>query len=478
MTCVVAIGLGRSAAKPDAALAVQGHIITCPPVMPTVHSLLIQRTTKGTMPDYLFKLPKPELPVTRVFPQQIQRAAAVLDVILSEGVPSDRALQHCFRSERQMGKRDRAQLQTLVFFVLRHWRLLDELLAVPSGEVGTALSRVGMAVHLAGFLDEALADLTGVIAAPLALLNERVTGTGPAVRLGLRDDDSVRLDAAFGDEAEAVAQALLARAPLDIRVNRAKTEPGALAAVLKDLGLESAPIPGLPNGLRLNDNKPLTSLDAYRSGAFEIQDAGSQWIVEACQAQPGQRVLDLCAGAGGKSLGLAEAVGVQGSVLACDTEAERLARLPERSARAGWHNIECQPIEDSADPELHRRGRFDRVLIDAPCSGSGTWRRHPELRQIPVDLSSLCATQAQLLDDGVHLTAPGGLLIYATCSLWREENEMQIEAFLARHPGWGVAALPERFECELSVRAGMARVRPDIQGSDGFFFAVLQARTA
>lgn len=427
------------------------------------------------MPDQLFKLPQPELPVTRVFPQQIQRAAAVLDVILSDGVPSDRALQHCFRSERQMGKRDRAQLQALVFFVLRYWRLLDELLAKSSGEVGAALPRVGMAVHLAGLLDEALAALTGASAVPREQMEAWMSQCDTAVRLGLRDGDKARMEAAFGDQAIAVAEALLTRAPLDIRVNLAKTKPKKLAETLHDLGIESEPIPGLPNALRLNDNKPLTSLDAYRTGAFEIQDAGSQWIVDACRAQPGQRVLDLCAGAGGKSLGLAEAVGAQGYVLACDTDAERLARLPERSMRAGWRNIECQPIANSADPELQRRGVFDRVLIDAPCSGSGTWRRHPELRQIPTDLASLCATQAQLLDDGVHRTAPGGLLIYATCSLWREENEAQITAFLARHPGWRVAALPERFMRELSVQDGMARLRPDIQGSDGFFFAVLQA---
>lgn len=426
------------------------------------------------MPDQRFTLPKPELPVPRIFPQQIQRAAAVIDVILSDGVPSDRALQHCFRAERQMGKRDRAQLQTLVFFVLRHWLLLDELLGVPSGEVGSALARVGMAVHLAGLLDEALADLTGVVARPQDEMVEQIARSSSAVRFGLRDEDMARLESAFGDDAAAVAEALLARAPLDIRVNSAKSEPRALAKTLRAVGLESVPIPGLPNGLRLNDNKPLTSLDAYRAGAFEVQDAGSQWIVEACQAKAGQRVLDLCAGAGGKSLGLAEAVGEQGSVLACDTEAERLARLPERSARAGWRNIECQPIADSADPELHQRGPFDRVLIDAPCSGSGTWRRHPELRQIPADLSTLCTTQAQLLDDGARLTKADGLLIYATCSLWREENEMQIASFLARHVDWRVVTLPTRMTHALTVTAGMARIRPDIQGADGFFFCVLQ----
>lgn len=428
------------------------------------------------MPDQLFKLPKPALPATRIFPQQIERAATVLDAILSDGVPSDRALQQCFRAERQMGKRDRAQLQTLVFFVLRHWRLIDELLDVPMGEIGAARARVGMAIHLAGLLDEALAEVTKVVPTPWAQMEDRLAQSSPAVRFGLRDEDMSRLVAAFGDEAKAVAHALLERAPLDIRVNRAKAEPRALAKTLRDLGLDSHPLPGLSNGLRLSDNKPLTALAAYRAGAFEIQDAGSQWIVEACQAQLGQRVLDLCAGAGGKSLGLAEAVGAQGHVLACDTEAERLARLPERSMRAGWHAIECQPIESSADPELQRRGRFDRVLIDAPCSGSGTWRRHPERRQIPVDLTALCAIQAQLLDDGARLTAPDGLLIYATCSLWCEENERQIEGFLARHPDWCVAPLPARFEHELSVRAGRARTRPDIQGSDGFFFAVLQAR--
>lgn len=419
----------------------------------------------------------PDLSVKRIFPRQVHRAAGVLDVILSDGVPSDRALQHCFRSERQMGKRDRAQLQDLVFFVLRHWRLLDALLDTPSGQSGSSLARVGMAIHLAGLLDETLATITGVAATPLAQLAVRIDPMSPAVRFGLRDEDMLRLVSAYGPDAAAVAQALMARAPLDIRVNQSKTRPEALAQVLFTQGVESSPIPGLPYGLRLNANKPLTSLQAYHAGAFEIQDAGSQWIVEACQAQPGQRVLDLCAGAGGKSLGLAEAVGERGSVLACDTDAGRLARLPERSARSGWHHIECQLITDSADPELRRRGPFDRVLIDAPCSGSGTWRRHPELRQIPVDLTRLSATQARLLDDGVQLTAPGGMLIYATCSLWREENEAQIEGFLARHPNWQIVALPERFERALSVQAGMARTRPDIQGADGFFFAVLQARS-
>ena len=327
--------------------------------------------------DVCAHLPLPDLSAPRVFPVQIQRAATLLDLIQTEGAPSDRALAHAFRAERSMGKRDRNQLQVLVFFVLRYWRSLDALMDLPAdAERGSSLQRLGVVLALADRLDDTLA--------------------------------------------------------------------------------------------------------AFKAGAFEVQDAGSQWIIEACQAESGMSVLDLCAGAGGKALGLAQAVGDTGRVLACDVDFERLSRLPERSERAGWTNIECQPIDHGRDREVLRRAPFDRVLIDAPCSGSGTVRRHPELKQAVIDLAALGAIQSQLLDDGAQVTRPDGLLIYATCSLWLDENEAQIDAFLRRHPAWRLEPLPATITAFVAPPAvepacGMARIRPDIHGGDGFFFAVLRA---
>jgi 16S rRNA (cytosine967-C5)-methyltransferase len=378
-----------------------------------------------------------------------------------------------------MGKRDRNQLQVLVFFVLRYWRTLDALMDLPADvERGASLPRLGVVLALADRLDDTLAALTGVDAA--AITDRLARPLSLAAQLNLSDGDMQRLRAAFGAQAVSVGLALLARAPLDIRTNTRVTTTEALRAELNAAGILSEPIAGLAQGLRLADNAALTTLSAFKTGAFEIQDAGSQWIIEACQAQTGMSVLDLCAGAGGKALGLAQAVGEAGRVLACDVDFERLSRLPERSARAGWQNIECQPIDHGQDREVVRRAPFDRVLIDAPCSGSGTVRRHPELKQAAIDLAALGAIQSQLLDDGAQVTRPDGLLIYATCSLWLDENEAQIAAFLRRHPAWRLEPLPATITDFVAPPAveptcGMARIRPDIQGGDGFFFAVLRA---
>ncbi len=428
-----------------------------------------------------FHLPRPELTAARVFPVQIQRAAGLLDLIQTEGLPSDRALAHAFRAERSMGKRDRTQLQVLVFYVLRHWRALDWLLDLPADVPrGSPLQRLGVVLALAERLDDALAALTGVSAAAITQRQAQLAAQPLAIQLSLRDDDWQRLTAAFGAQAESVGLTLLSRAPVDIRANTRVTTAAQLHDELLAAGIASAPIAGLPHGLRLADNVALTNLSAYKTGAFEVQDAGSQWIIEACQVVSGMSVLDLCAGAGGKALGLAQGVGEAGRVLACDVDFERLSRLPERSARAGWQNIECQPIDHSQDRELVRRAPFDRVLIDAPCSGSGTYRRHPELKQAQPDLAALAVVQATLLDDGAAVTRPAGLMIYATCSLWPEENEAQVMAFLQRHPDWALEPLPADIGAEVEPAAGepkpgMACIRPDRHGGDGFFFAVLRA---
>lgn len=421
--------------------------------------------------------PRPDLPGCRIYPQQVLRAAALADQIRDQNLASDRVLQHAFREERKLGKRDRQILQTLVFFVLRHWRLLDHLL---DRRDAPALARLGMALRCAERLDERLSELTGVSRETVIRLdtdapNERYRLDAIGTRFSLRDEDAERLVAAFGDEAESVGAALLDRAPINLRINPGKSTRADVLASLASKGIQGTPIDGLPLGVRVAGSPALTTLPAFTAGEFEIQDAGSQWIIAACQAAAGQSVLDLCAGAGGKALGLAQDVGETGRVFACDVDETRLARLPERGRRAGIHNIECQPVTSGTDPVLLRHAPFDRVLIDAPCSGSGTFRRHPELKQASIDMTELCTVQRQLLDEGAALTRPGGLLIYATCSLWREENETQITSFLTRHPDWRIQPLPMLISDHVQHRNDMARLRPDIHGSDGFFFTVLQA---
>ena len=412
-------------------------------------------------------LPAPELPEGRLYPQQIRLAAQLIDTILTTMQASDRVLLQAFRADRRMGRRDRLLIQTLVFYVLRYAPALRAGLGAD-----TPLAQLAAAVWLAGRLDEKLVVEIGVDPVIWAdrALPERVAWAMSAA-------DAKRLEAAFGEEAPAVASALLARASVDIRLDPRWPAATVIDALKLD-GFAFAPVPGLPQGWRCASPASLLRHPLFAQGAFEIQDAGSQWITAACAATLGARWLDLCAGAGGKTLGLAEAVGATGRVLACDTDASRLARLPERQQRHHLDQIDLLPIADAADPALAMRAPFDGVLIDAPCSGSGTWRRHPELKSRAVDLPALCATQAALLRAGAAYVRPGGRLVYATCSLWREENEQIVAAFLADHPQWRAGTLPSALPGDARTAPGQARLRPDRHECDGFFVAVLVAPSA
>jgi len=414
----------------------------------------------------------PELPPGMVRPVQLMIAAERLDEIRQQGRPADRVLQRHFREHHGLGRKDRARIQSLVYFVLRHWRLLDWL----SNNDGAALPderrRVATALRLADRLDAVLAEKGGVDATTIASIDEsRQTPWStipPAIRHSLADHDMAGLERAFGDLADKVASAINRQAPVMLRVNPLKSDRDHVQANLSAEGITTETVANLPLALRVDGSPALTRTAAWRRGAFEIQDAGSQRIVAACAARPGQRILDLCAGAGGKTLGLAAELRDQGEILACDVVDKRLARLLPRAKRAGLHCIETRTIRNSHDPALTARGPFDCVLIDAPCSGSGTWRRHPELKQSEAPLPELMDTQRTLLEDGVRLTRPGGRLVYATCSLWCEENEDQIDRFLDNHPDWRLLPQPE-------AKSGLVRLRPDRDASDGFFFAVLQA---
>jgi 16S rRNA (cytosine967-C5)-methyltransferase len=302
------------------------------------------------------------------------------------------------------------------------------------------------------------------------------------VRLEVPDWILPHLEARFGDAIDAEMAAMAEPAPLDLRVNLLKSTIEAARAALLAEGIEAEPTPYSPWGLRAAHRRAVTSGAAFQTGAVEIQDEGSQLVAHLVGAAPGMRVADWCAGAGGKTLAIAATMENRGHVVACDVSETRLDGAVKRLRRAGVHNVE-RHLTVSGDKWTKRRAQsFDRVLVDAPCTGTGTWRRNPDgrLRLSETDYDELIPKQATILDAAERLVRPGGRLVYATCSLLAGENEAQVEGFLARHPAYRVVPLSEVWTLPAPVPcAGPYLVLTPLQhGTDGFFGAVLERAPA
>ena len=289
-----------------------------------------------------------------------------------------------------------------------------------------------------------------------------------------------RLGRDFGDRRTALADALLQPAPLDLRVNTLKARRDETLARLRQDGLDDAvPTPYATDGVRIPHRTgrrlDLSYHPLFKAGAFEVQDEGSQLLAAFVGAKRGEHVIDFCAGAGGKTLALAAMMRGSGRIYACDTHERRLGNLAPRLARSGADNVQTIVLTSERDPRLDRwLGKADRVLVDAPCSGLGTLRRNPELkwRQTPQSLRDLTGLQISILDAAARLVRSGGVLVYATCSLLREENDAIVEAFESAQGG---AWMP-REDCPPAVQeatrdGSRLRLTPDLHGCDGFFAA-------
>jgi 16S rRNA (cytosine967-C5)-methyltransferase len=381
---------------------------------------------------------------------RVQAAIEVLDRVIaaarSNGAPADRIVAEWFKARRFAGSGDRRAVRDLVF---RAIRLCGEVPA--SGRA---------AMLLLAREDDALAGLfDGSRHAPAPIdLGEPVAAAGVAPGWLIT---ALAKSGVAGEE----AAALLDRAPLDVRVNtlragRAELPPGGERTVAAN-GWR------YPHGTRIEDTP------AWAEGMIEVQDTGSQLACEAVAARPGESVIDLCAGGGGKTLALAAAMEGAGGLLATDTDRARLQRLPPRAERAGAALIETRLLDPEREAQALAdwRGQADAVLVDAPCSGTGTWRRNPEARWrlTPAQLARYAAVQARLLDVAATLVRPGGRLVYVTCSLLDAEGADQAQAFLTRAgPGWeaDVPVLPA------GTRRGPGlRLSPYRDGTDGFFVA-------
>ena len=280
----------------------------------------------------------------------------------------------------------------------------------------------------------------------------------------------------FGEGFAAEMAATLLPPPLDLRVNPVKASRAAALRNLKGLGLAAEATRLAPHGIRVGERFSLGRLAGLKTGEIEIQDEGSQLVALLVDARPGERVVDFCAGAGGKTLAIAAQMQNTGRLVACDVNAARLLRAAERLRRAAVHNVETRVLASETDRWIKRhKGGFDRVLVDAPCSGTGTWRRNPDARWRAPDLGlpALVALQARILTSAARLVKPGGRLVYATCSLLVEENEDQVAAFLAAHPGFRTVPLALAAP-HLAGLGEHLSLSPARHGTDGFFAAVLQ----
>ncbi len=383
-------------------------------------------------------------------------AIDLLDLILAaarnRGAAADVILARWFAERRFAGSKDRRAVRALVYDAIRL-----------CGEIPVSGRAAMLAVAQA---QPALAPLFDGSGYGPAMIAEgepvAVPGVAPAW-----------LEAAFEasglDGAERAA--LLGRAPLDLRVNRLKTTPDTVAALFD--GAERLAF--APDALRLPEDTPVDRSAAYAEGAFEVQDAGSQLVSALASAAPGITVIDLCAGGGGKTLALAAAMENQGRILACDVDRPRLSRLMPRAERAGVSIAETMLLDPGREAErlAALREQADLVVVDAPCSGTGTWRRNPEARWrlTAAQLDRYVDTQAHLLDVAARLVRPGGALVHIVCSLLDAEGAGQVDRFLAAHAGWA----PLRLESPAGRARGEGlRLTPHHDTTDGFFVAKLQ----
>jgi 16S rRNA (cytosine967-C5)-methyltransferase len=298
------------------------------------------------------------------------------------------------------------------------------------------------------------------------------------------------LERALGRDLSREMVAMQGEAGLDLRVNLLKAEREAVYAGLSRQGIELARTKLSPLGLRLFERVPLGQLELFKSGAIEVQDEGSQLAALLADARPGMRVVDFCAGAGGKTLAMAATMQNRGHLVACDIAEKRLERATQRLRRAGASIVQRQPLASARDKWVKRHAAgFDRVFVDAPCTGTGTWRRNPDAkwRLKPEDLAELPALQADILDSAQRLVKPGGRLIYATCSLLMEEDEDQVAKFLETHADFRLLPIRDIWadtvggDCPVSnkdARSDTLRLSPARHGTDGFFVAVMERKPA
>jgi 16S rRNA (cytosine967-C5)-methyltransferase len=427
------------------------------------------------------------------------RLAAAIEVLADVETrrrPVADALKDWGLGHRFAGSGDRAAIGNIVYDALRHRASIAWAMGA---ETPRALALGAVGRHWSVGVDGLAASLEGDPHAPPPLTDSEREGLAadlssapPPVRADIPEWLAPHFEQTFGAEFVEEGAALAERPPLDMRANTLKADRDKMLKALARQG--AAPTPFAPDGMRIAPTKddarhPYVQAEtAFQKGWFEIQDEGSQLAALLAGARPGDQILDLCAGAGGKTLALAASMENKGQIHATDSDRGRLAPIHDRLRRAGTRNVQ---VHEARAPLDALAGRMDRVLIDAPCTGVGTWRRRPDAkwRLSERALADRRAEQAALLDQAVRFLKPGGAIAYVTCSLLPGENTEQVRAFAGRHEGFAVlpgadvisaSGLPAEAKAGL---AGAALVLPEgvvlsprRTGTDGFFVALLARR--
>jgi len=388
-------------------------------------------------------------------------AGTLLALVLRFEMPADLAVQQYFKRERRLGARDRARLADLVFGILRHL-LRVQAAAEDAGDadalVTAWLDGRWQQLDTASLTPEVAADMPGWLLAAWPWTE--------------------------AERARAMADAFNQPAPLDLRVNVAKAKRDAVQAALARDGIETEAGRWSPHALRVLGKPALQRHPLMNDGTLEVQDEGSQLLGFLLAPRRGELVVDFCAGAGGKSLQMGAMMRNNGRIHAFDVSAGRLSELSLRARRAALTIVHPMAIRDETDSRLERlAGKADKVLVDAPCSGLGTLRRAPDLkwRQGPEDVSARAGVQRAILAAAARLLKPGGVLVYATCSMMGEENDALVEAFLAEHPQFAIDPAPPvlaRQGIALPEDGRSAMHLDPLQHDTDAFYGVRLARTA
>lgn len=419
---------------------------------------------------------------------RVQAVIEILNEVLAEPKPADTVASAYFRNRRFIGSKDRGAINLRFFRVMREYHRLSWWIKKSGGQVDARTLTIADLI-LGHELDARAANemFSGGQYAPLEMTKPERDLVRELMGKSLETADMPErerlecpewayplLQASLGNRLEAELKAMMTPAPLDLRVNAIKASRDEILAELKRDGLDAHAGKISPLAIRVLNRPPIAQHELYKNGLIEIQDEGSQMVAAIAQAKPGEQVVDFCAGAGGKTLALGASMANKGRIVAMDVLGGRLNRAKERFRRAGLHNIETRELTSERDKYVKRHeGHFDLVLVDAPCTGVGTWRRDPDKRwrMLGPGISTLLPLQKNIIDSAFRMVKPGGRFVYATCSMLPEENEMQVEAFLAAHPDFKLK--PAKDIVDIKGVTDYLKLTPAQHDTDGFFAAVL-----
>jgi 16S rRNA (cytosine967-C5)-methyltransferase len=375
---------------------------------------------------------------------------------------ADKAIQKELKSSRRWGSKDRAFIASYSYNIVRWWRLLHFINGsqIDINDKKTIYKLLGINLILNGIELVDIPVFRGLQVGFVQMQYEEALKTRK-IRESIPDwlDEFGKQE--LGDRWDEEINALNMEAPVGIRVNTFKTDRDTLKIILKKDSIYANAIEGIPSAMLLEERKNLFGTKAFRNGYFEVQDPGSQLIASFLQVEPGMRVIDACAGAGGKTLHLSNLMDNKGTIISMDTEAWKLTELKRRAKRNGAHNIDTRPIE-STKVIKRLKESADRLLLDVPCSGSGVLRRNPDAKW-KLDrafLNRVMTIQQDILERYPSMLKPGGIMVYATCSIFPSENQKQVQKFLQNHSAFKL--LEEH------------NTSPYKDGYDGFYMARIQ----